>query len=143
MPHDPSLIILSKDVMPMDLQPPRPAPSRDRLSGDSAELVVGLVNNMPDSALESTETQFAGLLREAAGQRSVRLCFSSLAEVPRGPAALEHMRQRQYLSFEELQAHRPDALIVTGMEPGAGALQAEPYWRRFVQVLEWADSDTL
>jgi homoserine O-succinyltransferase/O-acetyltransferase len=129
--------------MPTDLEPRRPTPFPDRLSGGSVDLVVGLVNNMPDSALESTESQFAGLLREAAGQKSVRLCFSSLAEVARGGPALEHMRQRQYLSFEELQAQRPDALIVTGMEPGAGALQAEPYWRRFVQVLEWADSQTL
>jgi homoserine O-succinyltransferase/O-acetyltransferase len=129
--------------MPLNLKPRRPNPPDDRPSSASADIVVGLINNMPDSALESTETQFTGLLREAAGPKSVHLCFASLSEVIRGPAAREHMRQREYWTLEELQDRRPDALIVTGMEPGAGALQQEPYWQRFVQVLQWADSHTL
>ena len=32
-----------------------------------APLVIGLVNNMPDGALQATERQFEGLLGEAAG----------------------------------------------------------------------------
>jgi homoserine O-succinyltransferase len=38
-----------------------------------AGLVIGLINNMPDAALEATESQFATLLAAAAGAQEVRL----------------------------------------------------------------------
>jgi homoserine O-succinyltransferase/O-acetyltransferase len=101
-------------------------------------MVVGLVNNMPDSALESTEAQFSGLLAAGAGRHSVRLLFSSLPEIPRGPDARARIA-RGYWPIETLLAEEPDALIVTGTEPIAARLADEPYWRRLVDLIAWAE----
>jgi homoserine O-succinyltransferase len=121
--------------MPLILEDPREPRPRD------GALVVALVNNMPDAALEATERQFGALLEAASGARPVRLRRIWLPEVPRGAQALEHIG-RSYFSVEELTAEPPDALIVTGMEPRAPALEEEPYWGRMVQLLEWAQRHT-
>jgi homoserine O-succinyltransferase/O-acetyltransferase len=104
-------------------------------------LVIGLVNNMPDSALESTETQFGGLLEAAAGPRRLTLRLSSLPELTRSDEARERIT-RVYWPLDELLAARPDALIVTGTEPRAAQLTEEPYWGRLVALLDWAQTHT-
>lgn len=106
-----------------------------------AEITVGLLNNMPDSALEATEQQFGTLLGAAAGSLNVRLRFSSLPELTRGPAARERI-DTLYWTLDELLAERPDALIVTGTEPRTPALEEEPYWERLVRLIEWAQTHT-
>ena len=105
-------------------------------------IVIALVNNMPDAALEATEGQFGSLLAAAAGALPVRLRRVWLPEVPRGAQALERIAGG-YFSVEDLAAEPPDALIVTGMEPRAPALEQEPYWERIVQLLEWAQLHTV
>jgi hypothetical protein len=85
-------------------------------------VVVGLVNNMPDTALEATEAQFARVLSAAADTVPVRLRFYFLPEVPRGPAGLAHVKGDRYWSIDELHREPPDALIVTGTEPVAPLL---------------------
>ena len=104
--------------------------------------MVGLVNNMPDAALRSTENQFAGLLQEASAGQLVRLRLTSLPELPRSPEALEHIR-RSYWPLEDLLAAPLDALIVTGTEPRAAVLTEEPYWPRFVELLTFARQHTV
>jgi homoserine O-succinyltransferase/O-acetyltransferase len=104
-------------------------------------LTVALLNNMPDAALEATETQFGQLLRLAAGAHPVELRCVYLPEVPRGEVALERVR-RTYWSIEELLRSSVDALIVTGLEPLARRLPDEPYWRRLCDVLDWAEART-
>jgi homoserine O-succinyltransferase/O-acetyltransferase len=102
-------------------------------------IVIGLVNNMPDPALESTEAQFSSLLLAAAGTaRAVRLRFTSFPELARGPQARQHIA-RSYWPIETLLADAPDALIVTGTEPVAPRLPEEPYWPRLAALLDWAD----
>jgi homoserine O-succinyltransferase len=103
--------------------------------------VIGLVNNMPDAALHSTEDQFSGLLRAASGDQAVQLRLTSLPELPRSPEALVHI-QRNYWPLEELIARPVDALIVTGTEPRAPALREEPYWQRLVGLLAFAREHT-
>jgi len=100
------------------------------------------VNNMPDMALRSTETQFSQLLREAAGARSVRLRLSSFPELPRSAEAREHI-ERSYWPIDELLGRPVDALIVTGTEPRAARLTEEPYWRRSVDLLAFAQEQTV
>lgn len=107
-----------------------------------APIVVGLVNNMPDAALESVEAQFRTLIDAAAGVRPVRLRFSSLPEVQRGPVASQHITDT-YWRIDDLLGEPLDALIVTGTEPRAQSLRDEPYWPRLVEVLEWAQEHTL
>jgi homoserine O-succinyltransferase/O-acetyltransferase len=104
-------------------------------------IVIALVNNMPDAALEATENQFASLLTAASGALPVRLRHAWLREVPRGPQALERINRR-YFPIERLLADPPDALIVTGMEPLAASLEEEPYWDGMVRLLEWAQTHT-
>ena len=60
-------------------------------SAQRGPIRIGLINNMPDSALQSTEAQFGGLLEAAAAGTEVRLRLSSFAELPRSAEALEHI----------------------------------------------------
>jgi homoserine O-succinyltransferase len=105
-------------------------------------VIVGLVNNMPDTALEATEAQFARLLSAAADTVPVQLRFYFLPEVPRGPAGLAHVNGDRYWSINELHREPPDALIVTGTEPVAPLLSDEPYWERLRELLQWAQANT-
>ena len=116
--------------------------SRSRSAPRARDSVtVGLLNNMPDAALEATELQFGALLGGAAGTRSVRLRFSSLPELARGPAARARI-DSEYWPLEELLSDGPDALIVTGTEPRAPVLEEEPYWERLVRLIDWAETHT-
>ena len=108
---------------------------------DGGGLLIALVNNMPDAALEATESQFGSLLATAAGELPVRLRHGWLPGVPRGAQALERIG-RSYFPLDDLLAEPPDALIVTGMEPRAPTLAEEPYWPHMVRLLEWAEAHT-
>jgi homoserine O-succinyltransferase/O-acetyltransferase len=119
----------------------RASGARLTVRGESRALVIGLVNNMPDSALEATERQFTALLEAAAGTRPLTLRLSSLPELPRSPEALSRIA-REYWPLEELLAGRPDALIVTGTEPRAAQLAEEPYWGSLGALLDWARAHT-
>src|SRR3569833_196637 len=106
-------------------------------AGDS--LVIGLVSNMPDPALEATEAQFARLLGHAAASLRVRLRLSFLPEVRRGEMGRARLSSGTYWPIDALQCEPLDALIVTGMEPVAPILRDEPYWLRMGQLLQWAE----
>src|SRR5262245_5541831 len=111
--------------------------STDKADEAEPGLRIGLVNNMPDAALEATEQQFASLLNAAAGS-PVRLRLFALPEVPRGNAGRERIR-RFYSDLRTLNRTRLDGLIVTGAEPIAPDLKDEPYWRPLIDVLRWAE----
>ena len=108
----------------------------------ASSIVIGLVNNMPDAALESTEAQFSGLLEAAAGARRVQLRFTSFPELPRGAEARQRI-ERSYWPIDTLLSEAPDALIVTGTEPIAPRLPDEPYWPRLAALLDWADEHSI
>jgi homoserine O-succinyltransferase len=128
--------------MPLEIES-RPSRVPARVPDGARGIIIGLVNNMPDAALESTETQFTRLLSAAAGPAAVRLRFYSVPEVPRMPAARAGLDARGYWHVDDLNSTPPDALIITGMEPSGRPLTEEPYWARFVEVLEWADTHTV
>lgn len=112
------------------------------LSGAAARCVhIGLINNMPDGALEATERQFLTLLGSAANGIAVRLSFYALPDVPRAEAGRRHIG-RFYSSLESLWNSDVDGLIVTGAEPHAPNLTDEPYWRSLTKVLEWVEHNT-
>jgi homoserine O-succinyltransferase/O-acetyltransferase len=131
--------------MPFEIEPFRPRlppQRRDARTGTHGAVVIGLVNNMPDTALEATEAQFTRVLSAAASSLHVRLRLSFLPEVPRGQAGLAHINGDAYWPIDELQQDPPDALIVTGTEPVAPLLSDEPYWKRFEELVRWADANT-
>ena len=80
------------------------------------EIVIGLVNNMPDSALEATERQFLNIMHAASGDTPVRLNLFALRGVPRGEAGRQRI-MRLYADVAEMRETRIDGLIVTGAEP--------------------------
>jgi homoserine O-succinyltransferase/O-acetyltransferase len=123
--------------MPVEIEPY--TASGVRAAG--SPIVIGLVNNMPDTALHATESQFSGLLREASEGQALRLRLTSLPELPRSPEALGHIG-RNYWPLEEVLSGTLDALIVTGTEPRAPVLSEEPYWDRFVELLSFARTHT-
>lgn len=104
-------------------------------------LKLALVNNMPDSALEDTEAQFFELLAGAAGDLPVHIELFSLANVPPGERAQQHL-DCFYKSTNELPGQSFDGAIITGTEPRETNLSKEPYWNSLTQVLDWASEQT-
>ena len=102
----------------------------------AAAIVVGLVNNMPDQALASTDRQFGELLSKAAGDLSVTLRIFSIGSVPRSDAGRQYARDH-YEPIEALWGSQLDGLIVTGTEPRAPDLTDEPYWPTLAKLVDW------
>jgi homoserine O-succinyltransferase/O-acetyltransferase len=105
------------------------------------DITIGLVNNMPDSAFEATESQFRGLLEAALG-KPVQMRLTTLPEVPRSAATAADIASR-YSPLEDLLRKPPSALIITGTEPIAADLRNEPYWSRFTELVDWSISQSL
>ena len=104
-------------------------------------LDIGLVNNMPDAALDATERQFRALLAAAADGGSIRLTIYTLPEVPR--TAFGRQQVGKYAPLDDLWTSRHDGLIVTGTEPRSEDLEDEPYWDSLTRVLDWAERQTI
>jgi homoserine O-succinyltransferase/O-acetyltransferase len=108
---------------------------------DANCIEIGLVNNMPSAALESTERQFRARLRAAADGIAVRLTLYALPDVPRTEAGQRHVSS-YYSDIDDLWNNPVDGLIVTGTEPRAQNLKDEPYWGSLAKLLEWAERHT-
>lgn len=104
-------------------------------------LTIGLINNMPDGALEATERQFLSMLDAASGSLQIRLLLFSFSGIARTREAASHIRTF-YSGVEKLWNARLDGLIVTGREPRTKNLTEEPYWKEFTRVLDWARENT-
>jgi homoserine O-succinyltransferase len=109
--------------------------------GATRELTIGLVNNMPDSALKATERQFARLLSAAAGHARIRFHCFSLPSVNRSAQARAHI-DKEYSDVDELGRLNIDGLIVTGAEPNGCALPQEALWRELTDIIDWAKTNT-
>jgi homoserine O-succinyltransferase len=120
---------------------PREADGLDRGQTVDAVLTIGLVNNMPDPALQATERQFTRLLQAAAGNRRIHLHCFSLPSVKRSPQARALMAGR-YRDIADLGKLQFDGLIVTGAEPIAPTLPEEPFWKDLTDVIDWAEAHT-
>jgi homoserine O-succinyltransferase len=103
---------------------------------------IGLVNNMPEAAIEVTEQQFLELLGAAAGDSWIHLRFFSLPDVPRGERGRSYLSQ-SYHDAADIRHAELDGLIVTGTEPKAANLADEPYWPAFTQLVDWAARNTI
>lgn len=110
---------------------------------EPTELVIGLVNNMPDGAFRATEDQFVSLLSSAATTNvTVRLRLFTLPDVPRPTAGQAEIAER-YENIDQLWGSRLDGLIVSGTEPRASALTEEPYWESLTKLVDWAGCHTI
>jgi homoserine O-succinyltransferase/O-acetyltransferase len=104
-------------------------------------LTIGLINNMPDGALETTERQFLSLLNAASGTMQIRLLLFSFSGIIRSGEAATRVRTF-YAGVDKLWNARLDGLIVTGREPMAPRLSEEAYWKEFTRVVDWARKNT-
>ena len=104
-------------------------------------IVVGVVNNMQDSALRSTERQFRELLAAAAGDRAVRVRFFSIPELPRERVGRAYV-DTHYADVSAIATAGLDGLIVTGTDPQGHVLVEEPYYKPLTQLVDWAEGHT-
>ena len=116
-------------------------PSAACLEKASKTLHIGLVNNMPDAALEATKRQFLSLLSSASESFSIQLSLHSLPGVPRSQAVTT-CESQLYSSVENLWNSQLDGMIVTGREPITQNLADEPYWESFTKLVQWAQGNT-
>lgn len=109
----------------------------------SSAIEIAFVNNMPSSAFDATEEQFAGLLKSAADELGATVRFSryALPGLERS-AEVQQRLARDYCPVELIYAERPDGLVITGTEPLAEDLRAEPYWDALAELICWAESAT-
>jgi homoserine O-succinyltransferase len=103
---------------------------------DIRELHIGLLNMMPDAALQVTERQFMRLVGACNRIAQFHVHPFSIPGIARGAQMRAHI-DRYYLTFEDVVRDGLDALIVTGAIPGA-SIVAEPFWEPLGEVFDWA-----
>ena len=101
------------------------------------ELHIGLLNMMPDAALEATERQFFRLIGESNQIAQFYVHPFTIDELPRGKEGREHV-ERYYESFDDIKRLGLDALIITGANVTQPDLALEPFWQPLIEVLDWA-----
>lgn len=101
------------------------------------ELHVGLLNMMPDAALEATERQFYRLVGESNPIAQFYMHPFTLPALPRGEKAQAHIAQ-YYETFESIREAGLDALIITGANVTHPHLEDEPFWTPLIEVIDWA-----
>jgi homoserine O-succinyltransferase len=109
------------------------------LHQDIRELHIGLLNMMPDAALQATERQFFRLVGESNQIAQFYVHPFTLGELPRGDKAREYIA-RYYRPLEKIQEEGLDALIISGANVTQPDLAAEPFWKPLIQVIDWAFS---
>ena len=117
------------------------APHGRTHEGPLRHIDIGLVNNMPDAAMEATVRQFLALLGAADDGVAVHLKLFSMPGVPSSEWRRQHL-SAYYLDFGEIWNTHLDGLIVTGTEPRAFDLAAEPYWEDLAKLVDWAEENT-
>jgi homoserine O-succinyltransferase/O-acetyltransferase len=105
------------------------------------DLTIGLINNMPDAALQATERQFMRLLRQAAGDIRIDFHCFSLPSVRRAQPANKRV-ELQYTDIADIDRLHIDGVIVTGAEPDAATLTQATFWRDLTGIIDWAKDNT-
>ena len=104
---------------------------------DIRPLHVGLLNMMPDAALEATERQFFRLVGASNPIAQLHVHPFTIESVPRGPTARAHVA-RHYERWDEIRERGLDALILSGANVTRPDLAREAFWDELVEVVGWA-----
>jgi homoserine O-succinyltransferase len=107
------------------------------LRQDIRELHIGLLNMMPDAALQATEQQFMRLVGNSNQIAQIYVYPFSVPGLPRSPQTQTYIEE-YYTTFEQLQQDGLDALIITGANVSNPRLELEPFWEPLTQVMQWA-----
>jgi len=101
------------------------------------ELHIGLLNMMPDAALEATERQFFRLVGHSNQIAQFYMHPFSLSSIQRGPKASKHLKTH-YKTFEEIKSQGLDALIISGANVSHPDLQRAPFYEQLKEVVDWS-----
>ena len=107
------------------------------LTQDIRELHIGLLNMMPDAALEITERQFMRLVGNCNQIAQFYVHVFSLPGLGRSPETQAYIDQF-YTTFEQVKADGLDALIITGANVANPSLDQEDFWQPLTEVIDWA-----
>ncbi len=108
---------------------------------DIREMHIGLLNMMPDAALEATERQFFRLVGESNQIAQLYIHPFTLPELTRSDEKKIYIEQH-YETFEQVQESGLDALIITGANVSQPNLEQEPFWDPLQNVIDWAWKNT-
>lgn len=112
-------------------------PEHTAVSREVRELHIGLLNMMPDKALEATERQFFRLVGESNQIARFYVHPFTVKELQRSKQGREHV-EKYYKSFEQVQSDGLDALIITGANVVDPALDRQEFWSPLIEVVNWA-----
>lgn len=107
---------------------------------DIREQHIGLLNMMPDAALQATERQFFRLIGESNAITQFYMHPFTLPELKRGKDASAHI-EKYYESFDEIQHEGLDALIITGANVTGVELSSQVFWKPLIHVIDWAEKN--
>ena len=111
--------------------------SRRAEKQDIRELHIGLLNMMPDAALEATERQFMRLMGSCNRIAQFYVHPFTIEGVDREGAAKEHVAT-YYEDFRKLQHQGLDALVITGANVTEADITRERFWAPMTEVMDWA-----
>ncbi len=98
---------------------------------------VGLLNMMPDAALQATEQQFMRLIGGSSEHLHVYVHCFTVAGLLRGEATSSYIAQH-YQDRASIYADGLDALVVTGANVANPRLDREPFYQPLTEVIGWA-----
>jgi homoserine O-succinyltransferase len=104
---------------------------------DIREMHIGLLNIMPDAALEATERQFFRLVGACNQIAQFHVHPFTIDGLPRSEAAQAHIDQ-YYEPFEKIKQDGLDALIISGANVTHPHLPEEDFWQPLTEVFTWA-----
>ncbi len=105
---------------------------------DIRELHIGLLNIMPDSALEATERQFLRLIDASSGIVQFYVHPFTLKSISRDAKTQAHI-DAHYASFPSLAEAGLDAMIITGANVPGGDITEEAFWPEFQSVFNYCN----
>lgn len=104
---------------------------------DIREIHIGLLNMMPDAALEATERQFFRLVGACNQISQFHVHPFTIAGLPRSLEAQAHI-DKYYEPFEDIKRDGLDALIISGANVTHNCLPEEDFWQPLTEVFDWA-----
>ncbi len=107
---------------------------------DIRELHIGLLNMMPDAALEATERQFFRLVGACNQIVQFHMHPFTIDGLPRNTKASAHI-EKYYEPFSKIKQDGLDALIISGANVTRPRLPEEDFWLPLTEVFSWASEN--
>lgn len=104
---------------------------------DIREMHIGLLNMMPDAAMEATERQFYRLVGACNQITQFHMHPFTIPGLERSMETQQHI-DAYYDTFEQIKLEGLDALIISGANVTHANLSEEDFWEPLMEVIAWA-----